>query len=1148
MKKFRDYCERNLWGFFSLKTIRVMKLTLFLSLLTISQLWATETYSQMTKLTLKLEDVKVSEVLKDIENQSEFFFLYSPKLIDVERKVNVDAENEPIKNILGDIFDGKVNFIVYEKQVILTPYQSTIPIGIMQQSKISGTVTDKNGIPITGANVVITGTTVGALTDVTGKYTIIVPPGAKSLTISFIGMKAQEIPIGSNNVIDAVLADDLVGLDEVVVTALGIKRDEKSLGYSVQKVSGESLQKVSGVEAATSLTGKVAGLLVKNSTDFGTSPVLTIRGEDPLIVIDGVAYANKTIGDISSEDIESMSVLKGATASALYGFRGANGAILITTKNGSQNTSGITVDFTTNTMFAAGFLAIPKKQSVYGRGDNNTYDINSTSSWGTVMDGTIRTQWDPFLKDYRDYPYLPVGKNNFRDFLVPGYVTNNNLNFGIKSKNASLRSSFNWTRDKGQYPNSMLNKYSYTLGGDISVDKFKLSSNVAYSRKTSPNVGSNGYTSYDPMYSLLIWSSADFKLSDYKNNYWLLKDQTQNYTYNSNASMNNPYFDRYEKTNQTSRDIFNADVSMSYQLTDWLKASVRSGLDFYTDKGELRTSMGSYLYTGNTGVPGNQYTWNGYMTGGYNIGLTQGFSINNDLLLTGDKSFNKFNIEYLAGGTIFFKRDDNLNANTVGGISVPAFFSLSASVDPAYVGQITNSQMVNSMYGRLAFSWNKLIYLEATGRNDWSSTLPTDTKSYFYPSVASSFVISELLPGTKNWLDLLKVRSSFTVSKTPPGIYDVKSVFTINSGTWNTLNGASAPSSLYPAGLIPQAANTFEAGFQGMMFKNRLMVDLSYYDKHMYHLLQISPSAPLSPATGYSGVVTNSQEERSRRGWELTLNGTPLKNDDWQLDIGVNLSTYATYYTKLDSVYSSKNPWVKVGNRVDALVSRDLVKVPGTGELIFDGGRLQYSQYDSNFGWTDPDFVWGFNTTIKHKAFSLFLSFDGVAGGLMNTRTESYMWQSGGHPNSITPERALDVATPGSENFLGKGVKVVSGTATYDAYGKITSDSRVYAPNDVYSTYEQYIIDLHSSSAWGGNGSPADTYSKTFFKLREVSLTYNIPVNLLHGIAKAASVSLIGQNVLLWAKDFKYSDPDGGVEDFADPSVRYLGCNIKVTF
>jgi len=1015
-----------------------------------------------------------------------------------------------------------------------------------QEVQISGVVrsaTDNQTLP--GVSIVIKGTVKGTISDINGKYTIKASPN-QVLVFSFMGMNTQEVTVTANTQnVDVTLTVAAIMMDEVVVTALGIKRSEKALGYSVQKVDGKSIQRVTGVDPSTSLTGKVAGLLVKNSTDFGTAPVLTIRGENPLLVIDGVAYANKTLGDISAEDIESMSVLKGATASALYGYRGASGAILITTKNGSTNAGGITVDFATNTMFAAGFLAIPKKQSVYGRGDNNTYDIYSTSSWGTTMDGTSRNQWDPILKADREYPYLPVGKNNFANFLVPGYVTNNNLNIGYKGNIAALRSSFNWTQNKGQYPNSVLNKYTYTFGGDINLDKFKLSSNLSYSKKTSPNLGSNGYTSYDPMYSLLIWSSADYNILDYKNNYWLVKDQVQNFTYGEASSMNNPYFDRYEKTNEISRDIFNADVTMSYQLADWLKASIRSGLDFYTDKGELRTAWGSYLLTGNTGVPGNQYTWNGYMTGGYNIGQTQGISMNNDLLLTGDKSFDKINVEYLAGGTIFYKRDDNMNANTVGGISVPAFYSLSASVNPAYVGQSTLGQQVNSLYGRVAVSWNKLVYLEATGRNDWSSTMPTDTRSYFYPSVSTSFVISELLPGTKNWLDLLKLRSSWTVSKTPPGIYSVNSVYGINPGTWNTLNGAYPPSSLYPAGLIPSSANTFEAGLQGILFKNRLMVDLSYYNKRMYDNII---TGPLSPATGYSGVFTNTDEERTRRGWELAVTGTPFKSQDWQLDIGLNWSTYATYYTKLDSIYSAKKPWVKVGERVDALVSRDLVRKPGTGELIYSGGRLQYSQYDSNFGWTDPDFVWGVNATLRYKAFSLFLSFDGVVGGLMNTRTESYMWQSGVHPNSVTPERALDVATPGSINFLGQGVKVLSGTATYDAVGNITSDTRTYAPNDEYSSYKQYVIDLHNSSAWGGAGSPADTYSKTFFKLREMSLTYTLPATLLHGVAKAASVSFVGQNVMLWAKDFKYSDPDGGIEDFSDPSVRYLGFNIKLTF
>lgn len=1043
-----------------------------------------------------------------------------------------------------------------------------------QQTKVSGHVNDEKGQPVIGVSVRVQGTSVGTITDLEGNYSLDVSANG-TLQFSFIGMTTQTIPIAGKSVINVTLLEDTKTLDEVVVTALGIKRSEKALGYSVQKVTGESLQKVSGVDLATSLTGKVAGLLVRNSTDFAAVPVLTIRGETPLLIIDGVAYANKTLSDISSEDIEAMSVLKGATASALYGYRGASGAILVTTKNGSTNKAGITVDFATNTMFTAGFLAIPEKQSVYGRGTTGVYNINSDNSWGAKMDGSIQNQWDPYSKTFKDMPYQPVGKDNFANFLEQGYVTNNNINVGFKGDVVSLRSSLNWTQNKGQYPNSSLSKYTYTFGGDVNLDKFKMSSNVSYAKKASPNVGSNGYTSYDPMYVLLIWSSADFNVLDYKNNYWYIPGELQSNHFGvlpdgtyKGANQNSPYFDRYEKTNEISRDIMNVDFSMSYDFTPWLKATVRSGVDFYKEVGQLRSSRGSYLSTGNTPVPGNLYTWNSGKTGGYNIGQSTGFSMNNDFLLTGDKTFDKISVEYVAGGTIFYKKDDNINANTVGGISIPGFFSIKASINPPGINQSTYAQQVNSLFGRLGVSWNKLVYLEATGRNDWSSTLPKETQSYFYPSIAGSFVVSELIPDTRNWLDLLKVRSSWTMAKTPAGIYAINSSYTLNSGTWNNLNGASVPSSLYSPGILPESANTFEAGVQAMTFKNRLMVDVSYYSKRMYDFLKF---APVTPASGYTSNYINIDEEITRKGWEVTVNGSPIKNKDWQLDLGLNWSTFERVYTKIDPIYSNvSRPWVAEGERVDVFFSRDFVRVPSTGELILSSaGRLQYSQYDSKFGYSDPDWLWGANINIRYKAFSLFASFDGVVGGMMNTRTESYMWQSGVHPNSVTPEREKDVIAAGisaaagggaagaaavtaaglfSNNYLVPGVKVVSGTATYDKFGNVTSDTRVYAPNDVPTTYKQYVIDLHNSSAWGGNGSPADTYSKTFLKLREISLTYTVPTKYMLGWAKGASISLVGQNVLLWAKDFKYSDPDGGIEDFSDPSVRYFGGNIKVTF
>lgn len=1038
------------------------------------------------------------------------------------------------------------------KSFLLLLFLMVVQVGFAQQRTISGVVKDESGMPMPGVNVSVKGTAKGTQTNFDGEFTLADLQDGETVVYSFLGYKTEERIVGQAENFDVLLQPVAENLNEVVVTALGIKREEKALGYAVQKIEGESLQKVQGVDVTSSLTGKVAGLLVKNSTDFNVTPDITIRGESPLLVIDGIAYSNKNLSDISSEDIESLSVLKGATASALYGFRGSNGAILVTTKNGSNSAQGLAVDFTTNTMFSSGFLAIPEKQSVYGRGTNNTYDKNQTASWGTVMDGTIRNQWDPYAMEYRDYEYLPRGKDNFKNFLEQGYITNNNVNVAYNGDKVALRSSVNWTENKGQYPNSKLDKFTYTLGGDVNLDKFQLTSNVSYAKRETPNMGSNGYTSYDPMYSLLIYGSADFNILDYKDNYWLKEGEVQNYTYRT--SVNNPYFDRYEKTNEVSRDIFNADLSLNYEIADWLKATARSGLDFYVDRGQIRISQGSMVSSGNTSIPGNPYTWNGTKTGAYMTGKNQGFSINSDFLLTGDKSFlDKFDVEYLAGGTIFYKRDGNLNAETVGGISVPGFFSLNASVNPAAVGESTYTQQVNSLYGRLALSWNKLIYVEATGRNDWSSTLagpevPKSDMSYFYPSVSGSFIISELLPrSTKNWLDLLKVRNSWTQSKTPAGIYAINSVYSITPGTWNELNGAAAPNSLYSRNISPQSADTYEAGLQGMMFKKRLTVDVSYYNKHMYDFLKY---ATVSPASGYTSNYVNTNEEISRKGWEVAVTATPIAKKDLRWDVSLNWSTYKRVYTQLDSLYSSNKPWVKEGARVDAYVGREFLRDPATGQLIYSNGRIQKSSYDSVFGYSDPDWLWGVNSTLRYKNFSLYVAMDGVVGGLINTRTESYMWQSGGHPDSVTEARALDVANPGTENYVGDGVKVVSGEVTYDTDGNITSDTRVFAPNDVPTTYKQAVLDLHSSSAWGGSGTTTDAYSKTFLKLRELSLTYSVPSKILEswGPIKKASIGFVGQNVFLWAKDFKYSDPDGGSEDFADPSVRYLGGNISLTF
>ncbi len=1046
-------------------------------------------------------------------------------------------------------------------------------MGLLAQTlEIQGKVVDENGLPLPGVSIVVKGTTTGTITNTEGIFNLSNAEIGETLVFSFLGYNSKELVISNSNFLNINLIPSIESLSEVVVTALGIKREQKSLGYAVQEIKGETLQRVQGVDVATSLSGKVAGVLVTNSTDFNVEPKITILGDAPLLVIDGIAYANKTLNDIASEDIESISTLKGATASALYGFRGRTGAILITTKNGSESSKGVSVDVTTNTMFTAGYLAIPEKQSVYGRGENNTYQQFADQSWGGLMDGSIKTQWDPILKQYRDYAYLPVGKDNFKNFLEQGFITNNNVNVAFKENAVALRSSLNWTENKGRYPNSKLDKYTYTLGGDINLDKFKLTSNLSYSRRYTPNMGSNGYTSYDPMYTLLANSSSDFNVLDYKDNYWLTPGVLQNnhFGYNlasnsySGKGQNNPYFDRYQRLNEVTRDIFNADLTASYEITDWLKATVRSGLDFYGDTGRLSLAQGSYTSLGDTGLPYFTYrsglTFNGTNTGAYLVGKTTGYSTNSDLLFTGMTKFvdDKLEVEYLAGGTIFYQKDENINGTTVGGLSVPGFFSLAASVSPATVAEERRAQQVNSAFGRLALSWNKLIYLDITGRNDWSSTLAgsgvsASNKHYFYPSISGSFIVSELLnESTNNWLDLLKVRGSWTQAKDPAGIYDINSLYTSSSSIWNAVSGSYPPDTLYDLDIVlPSASDTYEVGLQGMFFKRRLTADVTYANRRSYDALS---KGPLTSASGYNYKYINTDEERTRKSWIVALTGTPIMSVNLQWDLGVNWSAYKEVYSKLDPIYSTKRPWVKEGERVDAYTLRTFQTVPTgefAGQRVLKSGLLQKDNYSVVIGNRNPDWIWGVNSSLRYKNWSLFASFDGVVGGMASSTTEAYMWLQGVHPGSVTPERALDVATPGSKNYLAEGVQVVDGKYITDANtGEVIEDTRVFAPNDVATTYKDYIRSLHGGTAWGGTGNQDDILDRTFFKLREISLTYNFPNLILDkmGPVKNASISFIGQNVFLWTKEFKYSDPDGGSDNFADPSSRYLGTSIKLSF
>lgn len=1038
---------------------------------------------------------------------------------------------------------------ILEKRIIalLLFVLAASPAVFAQSFTVTGQVKDDKNAALQGVAIINNRTNTGTSTNQYGQFSIDAQKN-DVLSFSYVGKASQTIKVTGDRLSFSITMLDTVNeLSGVVVTALGIKRQEKALGYATQTVKGSTLQTVKGVDVATSLTGKVAGMQVRNSTEFAAEPNITLRGEtvSPLIVIDGVPYGSLTLRDVPADDIETINVLKGPTASALYGERGGNGAIMITTKRGAS-VRGLAVSFNSSTMFEAGYLAIPKMQGKYGRVVNaatNTYVGSGDGSWGPALEGQPVIQWDPISKTMKEMPYLPIGANNFKNYQQQGSILNNNLSIAQTGELGGFRASASWVKNKGTYPNSKFDKITYSVGGDIRSKKFSLSTSLAYNNHQSPNIGFNGYTGYDPMYSLLVWGSPDWNINDYKN-YWTVPNEVQNNSYTSGN--NNPFFDRYERTRSYNKNIFNGQITMSYDILPWLKATVRSGYDTYSATQNIKVSKGSFQGAGATTlIPGGSEVWGESQRGSYNQGISRGFSSNNEGILSANGKWKDFTIDGFVGGSIYYKQDEGLEARTMGGLSIPGFYSLKASIQPVNTSSSISKRQTNSLFGRVGMGWRNLAFMEATFRNDWVSTLPEATRSFLYPSVAGSVVLSELT-GTNNWLSFWKVRGSWTQYKKPANVYDINNVFGIASNQWGTLPTAAYPTTIRPDDIFAESFNTAEIGTYASFLKNRLSLDVTVYSKKGYDFIQ---TASISPSSGFTGVYINNDEERTRRGLEITIGATPVKTKDMKWDIAVNWATSVQKYTQMDATYSIKGrEWVGVGKRTDYYTYNEY-QTDNAGNIVFNNGVPTYKPIASLAGYTDPNWIWGINSTFNYKQFSLNVSFDGRVGGLAQSVTEMYMWRSGNHPNSLTEERYMDAKTPGSKNFLGQGVKVVSGSIVYDANYQVVSDTRVFAPNDVRTTYKSYIEALHKGTAWGGAPSPVDLYKTTFFKLRELSLSYQLSAKAASKIsAKGISVSLVAQNLLYWAKQFKYSDIDGGTENFADPSMRYVGMNLRFDF
>ena len=1078
------------------------------------------------RVTININNVTLKTAMAQLKKQTGYSFVFKNGVItNLEKRVTVNEKNEPIRQVVDQILSGQdVEYEIQNRSVVVfkkkEAQRTNEGQGKNERKTIKGTVLDANGEPMIGVSVKGRDNT-GTITDIDGNFSLNAYEG-EALSFSYLGYTTKRVLVGKDQKLNVVLSENATELTGVVVTALGIKREEKALGYSTQQVNSKDLTIVKSSDVATALTGKIAGLDINNSSEISEKPTLTLRGENPLIVVDGVAFKNMSLSELSAEDIESIDVLKGATASALYGERGQSGAIMVTTKKGDSNGT-VTVNVSNNTMFSAGFLRMPNVQSSYSTGNYGQLEYGSGYVWGDYMDGHEVDQYDPITMTMKKMPLVSKGKNNVKNFLRSSIVTNTNVNISQSGKLGGYRVSATQVHMDSQYPNSSLDKYIINGIGNISYKKFKLVSSLSYKKEKTPNLPKVDYGMGNILYNMLIWGGTEYDIRDFKQ-YWKVKDRSENWGFSD--WYDNPYYIANERIEKQDYDLLTASANLSYEFSKDIKVMFRSGYDNYCVNDIQRRSIGDatekrgfYFYQDN-----------------------RGSSFNNDLMATYKFNFKGITIDGLFGGSIYWYHTSLIGSQTRGGLSVPGFYSLVASAERPDTWKTETEKALYSAYGKMSLSWKDGIYVDATGRNDWSSTLPSSSRSYFYPSVSASFLPTTFYNPIKGVLDFWKLRGSWTVSKQDLGVYENNLNYTVSTDSWNGYSSATYPNNLRDPNCKPQKETSVEIGTNLRLFKNRLNIDYTYFTRLRSDRLTY---ASVSHASGSSSILTNYNEEIRQKGMELTVSGKPIITKDFTWQTAVNWSYWHWYYGNLDPNYSSKDPRLAKGERCDKYFITDW-EYDNDGNMVLQAGLPKRSTVATVIGHSDPKFYFGWTNTFTYKGFQLQLSFDGHVGGLMYSWTEQAMWHSGVNPGSDNQWRYDEVVNH-KTNYIAKGVKVVSGSITYDPYGKTISDTRKFAPNDVAVSYQNFI-QVYNNNPWDLE-CRQNIRNSTFIKLRELAINYTLPKQLAQKVLmKDVRLGFVGQNLFMLTSGFKYSDPDRGRENLNTPTCRYLGFNINLTF
>ena len=1028
------------------------------------------------------------------------------------------------------------------------------------QSKITGKVTDATG-PLPGISVINKNSLKGTSTSVDGTYSISASSG-DVLEFRALGFVTTLLSAGNNSVLDVELKTDQTSLNEVVVTALGIKKEKKALGYAVQEVKGSSMVKARESNAIASLTGKVAGLTIAQGTDLFSNPAVTLRGRTGVLyVVDGVPV-NTDSWNLSPDDIETYSVLKGASAAALYGNRGQNGAIIITTKKGSSNKKGFQVDFNTSTQLQTGYNAIPEYQTEYGPGSNFQYAFkdgrgggindNDYNIWGPRFEGQPITQYNSSVNaqtgELTPLPWIARGKDNLKNFMRNGLLSTNNLSISNKSEFGDFRLSISQMFQRGTVPNTKLGGTNVNISGGINAGKnLRFDASINYNRQYSPNYPTLGYGPNSPIYIFTVWGGVDYDIRDLRNYWQPGKENVQQYN-REYTIYDNPWMTAYEALKTYNKNDVYGFLQMNYKLTDKLTFNARSNVSTWNRMRSNRAPISANLY--NFGF-GNQ-------VGGYNETYDTFWENNTEASVKYENRFmDNFGLNASLYGNLRSVKVSSLYGTTNKGLIVPGVYDLANSVQPATSTNDKGSRQVGSVYGFVDLDYKDFLYLSLTGRVDRSSTMPKKNNSYFYPSASLSAVLSEIikLPETVSFMKIrgsyANVASDFVDENYQYDIYKLLPTYT-NSGRWNnTYTGVGYTGTLYNPDLQAARVKTLEAGLEMRFFHNRLMFDAAAYRNVEGPGIV---TVPTSITSGVSGIQENAYTY-VRKGLEFTVEGTAVKTENFSWNVSGNWSTNHRWLDKIDGVQirDSNNGNIKVGDRADGYFITDFQRDAQGGIIVGSNGMPAYNPYKTKVGNYDNNFTAGLNNSFSYKSFVFSFQVDGRFGGKINNYMYTKQFGSGTAPESANEYRLKDWNNRDVAGYKGSvmttGQRIVKGQLNTDQDGKIISDTREFATNDVPVLWQAWATNYYQSGYVAAK-------SRTYVKLREVIISYNLPKKLIEKtrFATSASISLVGRNLLYFTGKYtrnidldKYTNADQ-ITDFQTPSVKSFGANLNLTF